>query len=296
MTMLLATAPGANPMGPRCAGEQAWCGAGGARWLAGYRLERLLGGGGAPRVYLARDGRGRAAVLKVLACPPKSDAAAWRRFCLECELLSSLNDPRVVHVREQRVIGDTAYLALEYVAGGTLRDRLGGAAAPAAAVRFLHEAACALAAIHSAGIVHRDVKPDNLLLRADGSLVLSDFSVAARTGDTAARVPPGRLVGTACYAAPEQLEGALPAPSADVYGLGVLFHELLCGHPPFAGTTPQEVISQHLVAPVPRLPAHLMAYQSILDRLLNKQSQQRPHDGRAVLQEIDALAPGVGAD
>lgn len=267
------------------------------RIIGGYCLGRKLGGRGAAVVHVAHDRRGRRVALKVVHRAPSPGDASWRWFASECALVSAVRDQHVVRAYEHRAVGDVAYLAMEYLPGGTLGDHLRGGIAPEHAVSLLRQAACGLAAAHRRGIVHRDVKPRNLLLR-EGQLVLADFGVAARAGDASARAGAGRLVGTACYAAPEQAQGAAPQPQADVYSLGVVFHEMLCGQPPFSGRTATELLAQHLVAPVPRLPRPLRAWQDLVDRLLAKQPQHRPADADGVLQEIQRLAPwhGSGSD
>jgi len=261
------------------------------RIIGGYSLGRRLGGRGAAAVHLAHDRRGQRVALKMVHRARSPGDASWRWFASECAFVSAVRDQHVVRAYEHRVLDDVAYLAMEYLPGGTLRERLRGGIAPELALALLRQAAGGLAAAHRCGIVHRDVKPQNLLLR-EGQLVLADFGVAARAGDASARAGAGRLVGTACYAAPEQAQGETPQPQADVYSLGVVLHEMLCGQPPFSGCTATELLAQHLVAPVPRLPQPLGAYQELVDRLLAKQPQHRPADADGVLRAIQRLAPG----
>src|SRR6185369_4733681 len=182
------------------------------------------------------------------------------------------------------------YLAMEYLPGGNLRERMRAGVDEESAVSLLRQAAGGLAAAHRRAIVHRDVKPENFLMRATGVLVLTDFGVAAAR-DTGSRVAPGELVGTPSYAAPEQAQGEQPTAAADVYSLGVMFHEMLCGRRPFNGPTALEVLSQHLVAPVPRLPAGVAQYQPLIERMLEKRPKYRLPDADAVLQEIRRVAP-----
>ena len=259
--------------------------------IAGYRVHRLLGHGRTAAVYLAEHRqRGGLLALKVPHSPPAGARSGGRRFAAECEMLASIRHSHVVGVLEHRQDGP-AFLAMEYLDGGTLRQCMRARMPPRAAVGLLRQAARGLAALHGAGIVHRDVKPENFLLRGPGTVVLADLGVAAREGDATARVAVGHSVGTPRYAAPEQTAGGPPSPAADVYSLGILFHELLCGRPPFAARTPLEAVAQHLVAPVPRLPAALASYQFLIERLLAKHPTCRPADAAAVLREIEWMAP-----
>jgi serine/threonine protein kinase len=259
--------------------------------IEGYRLGCLLGQGRAAAVYLAEHRRhGGRVALKL----PRSTAAArdphGLRFALECELLASIRDRNVVEVVEHRQ-GGTAYLAMEYLGGGSLRRQMRGGFDPAQALALLEQAALGLQALHATGIVHRDVKPENFLVRENGELVLVDLGVAARQDDSAAAIAPGTLLGTLRYAAPEQLQGAAPSPAADVYSLGIVLYELLCGRPPFAGATSMELLAQHLMATVPRLPRGLACCQPLIDRMLDKRPHHRPADAGALLREIQHMAP-----
>lgn len=260
--------------------------------IDGYRIVRMIGEGRAAAVYLADDQRrGGKVALKVLK-RPRGDAEAIRQgFAAECAILSSIRHEQVVRAFEHRTEGDPRYLAMEYLGGGNLRERMRRGVAPQQAVELLRQAAAGLVQAHRRGVVHRDVKPENFLMRSPGELVLIDFGVAARRGDAASSVPLGRLVGTACYAAPEQAQGEPPGAAADVYSLGIVFYELLRGRRPFAGTTVLEALSQHLVAPVPRLPPTLARYQVLMDRMLDKRHPHRLPHADAVLQEIEHLAP-----
>jgi eukaryotic-like serine/threonine-protein kinase len=259
-----------------------------------YRLDELLGRGGMSEVWCATDTElGRRVAIKLLA--PEADTARFER---EAKAVASLASPNIMQLYDYGEEGDRPYMVLEYLSGGTLEDRLrehDGPLPDDETASIAAQVAAGLAHAHSRGVVHRDLKPANLIVRCDGSLVLTDFGIAARTGDAGASAAAGTLTGTAAYAAPEQLQGDAPAPAADVYSLGVIFHELLCGRTPFAGKTPLELIAQQLVAPVPRLPSPLARFQPLLDRLLDKRPQHRPRDGAAVFHHIQALAPAVAA-
>lgn len=266
-----------------------------AGWLpsiTGYRIGRLIGEGRAAAVWLADDTGGGKVAVKVLKDAAGHNDMIRQGFAAECAILSAIRHRHVVRVFGHQAGAEPRYLAMEYLAGGSLRERMRHAISPNEAVSLLRQAAGGLAAAHRQGVVHRDVKPENFLLRVSGELVLIDFGVAARRGDIAASVAAGRLVGTAWYASPEQTQGEPPSAAADVYALGIVFFEMLLGRRPFACETVLEAVSQHLMAPVPRLPGALAQYQSLIDRMLEKRPQRRLADADAVLQEIHAMAPG----
>lgn len=245
--------------------------------VPGYRMLRPIGNGRRTRAWLAFDLNRRAdVVLKLEAAPGQSlqrDGAVAAR----------VQGPNLVRVHAQGRTGQWAWLAMEHAAGGDLARKLGAPLPRAEALALLRQAAEALAQLHRQGLVHRDVKPANFLLRADGSLVLADFGLVVAAGEDSQGHAGGALFGTPRYVAPEQLQGAPAAPAADVYSLGVLVHELLTGRPPFAGETLMEVLAQHLLAEPARLPAALADLQPLVDRMLCKDVQGRLPDADAVL-------------
>lgn len=258
--------------------------------LAGYRLLRCVGQGRRSVVWLVQDEAGRELALK-LPAPGVPAQAAEAAFAREFALAAGIAHPHLVRVLEQGRAGGVPYLALEYLAGGDLATRL-QQPQPLRQVRaWLRQAAAALAALHGRGLVHRDVKPANFLLRPDGNLVLADFGLVAAAGAADPQARPGAIVGTPRYVAPEHLQGAPAQPAADVYGLGVLLHEMLCGGPPFTGKTLMEVLSQHLVAAPPPLPAAAAGLQPLADAMLAKDARARLPDAAAVLAHIDSLEP-----
>jgi serine/threonine protein kinase len=238
-----------------------------------YELGRVLGRGRQSTVHLARADDGTPVAVKV---------SRGGDFASEYRLLRALPHPHLVRPIDCGRAPQGGWLAMEWAQGGALSS-LRGTAVPTPHVhRWLAEAAQALAHLHGAGWVHRDVKPANLLLRADGSLALADFGEAVPTGSTAPAAP-GTIVGSPSYAAPEQSRGAPAAFAADVYSLGIVLHEWLTGRLPFPGQTPAEQQAQHLVAPVPRLPSALSHWQALLDAMLAKDPAHRLPDGGAVL-------------
>jgi serine/threonine-protein kinase PpkA len=245
--------------------------------VPGFRVLRELGTGRRSSAWLARDeASGAEAVLKL----QPADGSMLHR---EWELGMRFAGEHVVRVHDHGRAGRWAWLSMEYLPGGDLAQRLRERIAPAQALAFLEQAARGLAGLHRRGHVHRDVKPANFFLRADGELVLADFGLAAPVGAVASGLQQGVLTGTPRYVAPEQLQGAPAAPAGDVYGLGVMLHEMLCGRPPFRGETLMEVLAQQLVAQAPRLPAEVAQCQALVDRMLAKDMQYRIPDAEAVL-------------
>jgi serine/threonine protein kinase len=205
----------------------------------------------------------------------------------ESAVLSALAHPRVVQAFDHGMAGGRAFLAMEYAAGRSLAQ-LALPTGPVRALSLFSQAAEGLAWIHQQGWVHRDIKPANLLLRADGTLALCDFGSAQRKGERSA-VPPGTVIGTPRYAAPEQSEGAAADPAADVYSLGACLYEALTGQPLFRGETLTELLGQHLLAPVPRLAPEQALWQPLLDAMLAKNPRERLPDGQAVLAGLQQV-------
>ena len=252
--------------------------------LAGFELEGVIGRGRRSVVYLARRPGADSVALKVVRKAQLQGPGAAKAPAQEYEVLAALAHPHVIRPIAHGEAGDAAWLAMEYAAGGSLA-REKGPIGVARVVTLLREAAGALAWIHEQGWVHRDVKPANLLLRADGTLALADFGSACRSGSES-RQPPGTVIGTPRYAAPEQSEGAPADPAADIYSLGVCLCEMLTGRPLYPGETLAELLGQHLWAPVPRLAEEHSPWQPLLDAMLAKDASQRPSGGQAVLERL----------
>lgn len=258
--------------------------------IRGYRIDCKIGEGGMSTVYLAdNEAGGGKVVLKVLKGRRGDDEALWGRFFQECAILSSIKHEHIVRIYDHGFGDEFAYIAMEHLAGGGLVELIRTGVTPRQAMSLLSQAAGALAEIHQRGIIHRDIKPANFLLRAQSVLVLTDFGVAKRVGQSASHTVHGEVLGTPFYVSPEQAQGGVVTPAVDIYSLGVIFHELLCGRRPFDGETLMEVLSQHLTAPIPRLPEDLAEYQPLLDGMLAKAVEHRFADAHVLLDEIDRI-------
>lgn len=256
--------------------------------VASYPVDAVLGRGRSSVVYLAHEPRtGRQLALKVARRADLVRQGREADFSHEFTALRTLAHRHVIQVTDHGVQGDNAFLVMEVADGGPLPIPA-TALEPARVHALMTQAASALAELHRLGWVHRDLKPANLLQRTDGSLALADFGCACRAGESGP-LPAGAVTGTPQYAAPEQIEGRAAHPAADVYSLGILLHQLLTGRVPYPGETVTELLGQHLLAPVPRLPRERSGWQPLLDSMLAKAPCERLRDGAAVLQALQRL-------
>jgi tetratricopeptide (TPR) repeat protein len=263
--------------------------------LAGrYRTIERVGSGGMATVLLAEDERlGRQVAVKRLHAESPEDTA--RRFKREARLGASLNHPNVVAVFDIVSDDEGVLIVMEYVEGETLRDAIErGPLAPARAVEVLRGVAGALDHAHGEGIVHRDVKPANVLLGRDGRIKLADLGIATAVEGTRITMS-GTVLGTAAYMAPEQLEGHKPGPASDIYSLAVLAWESLSGQRAYEGRTPIEIATRKATEPPPSLasvrPEAPVAAVELLERAMGPDPAARPATAGAFVDELEqALA------
>lgn len=260
--------------------------------ILGHRFARELAIGGTSMVYLAESERaGDMVVLKVLRDAPESgdQHLQFSRFLQEYELISKIRHPNVVRIFDLGIADDHAYIAMEYFARGDLRGRIAKGIEPRLALQYLAQMAAALQVVHEVGVLHRDLKPGNIMERADGSLALIDFGLAKHTDVKVEMTGTGEIFGTPYYMSPEQGHGQELDERSDLYSLGVIFFEMLTGKKPFLAPTPMGVIYLHGNAPRPQLHDALTVYQPILDRLLAIEPTERFASARAVVDEVGKL-------
>src|SRR5829696_4141579 len=221
--------------------------------VSGYRIESLLGEGATGAVYLARDAEGRAVALKVLDPAVAADARFRERFLRESRVAALLEHPNLVPVLDAGEADGLLYIAMEWVDGVDLRSllRRDGALEPARAVSLVEDVGAGLDVAHAAGLVHRDVKPANILVIGERAR-LCDFGLARHTASADSLTGERTLVGTVAYIAPEQIEGAGVDARSDVYSLGCVLFECLTGEPPFDRGSELAVLYAHLNEPPPR--------------------------------------------
>lgn len=269
-----------------------------------YVLEELIAVGGMGQVWKATDQvLERAVAVKLLRTDLIDSEDFRRRFRSEARLAAGLSHPGIAHVydyAEDDPDGQPlAFLVMELVAGQPLSDHLRrGHPTLRETVSILDQTAQALAAAHDVGIVHRDVKPGNVLITPDGRVKVTDFGIA-RAIDTADITEVGEVIGTVRYMSPEQTRGEEVTPASDVYSLAVIGYEMLSGHTPFDDDSPVAIAVAHVQATPPALPASVPAeLRSLITQSLSKQPEQRPRDGErfaSALQRItiDPTTPTV---
>ncbi|MBO4274073.1 serine/threonine-protein kinase, partial [Microbispora triticiradicis] len=271
--------------------------------LAGrYRLDARLGAGGMGEVWRGEDTvLARTVAVKVLLPGRLDDPGFAVRFQGEARAMATVNHPGVVDVYDYGVTdvpgdGSTAYLVMRFVDGEPL-DRLLtriGRIGPEPAMELIAQAASALQAVHERGIVHRDIKPGNLLVRPDGTLVLTDFGIAR--ADSGSRLTDaGMVLGTAAYCAPEQAEGAPVTPAVDIYALGVVAYECLAGRRPFDGDSPVTIALKHIREEPPPLPPDVPpAVRAVVERAMSKDPALRWPSAATMSQAArQAVQPGA---
>jgi eukaryotic-like serine/threonine-protein kinase len=244
--------------------------------IPGIKVLRLIGEGGMSRVYLAsRDGDDEPLVVKILRSEVTSDKSSLARFIEEYNLVERIRSRHVARIHGHGVSGEHAYLVMEFFDGGDLNKRLAGRPlAPEESLQIFRELMFALGDIHEQGVLHRDLKPQNLMFRADGSLAILDFGIAKHV-DSIDRTGHGEILGTPRYMSPEQVRGAALDLRTDIYSAGVLLFQMLTGTHLFDGETAVEVALHHLNTQPPDLPEHLGQYQRLMDKLIEKDRDAR---------------------
>jgi serine/threonine-protein kinase len=279
--------PGAwPPLGPTLPG------------IPGYEVEAEIGRGGGGVVYRARHLRlNRRVALKMLLAGPYAAAPERLRFQREAEAVAGLRHPNVVQVYDVGEHEGRPYFTMELVEGGSLAQKVAGTPQPAGqAAALVATLAEAVQAAHQGGVIHRDLKPGNVLLSADGAPKISDFGLARRLEGEGGLTQSGVALGTPGYMAPEQARGQAPGPAVDVYALGAILYELLTGRPPFRGETAAETVQQMLsqeAVPPSRLNAKVPRdLDTICLKCLNKAPRQRYATAAALADDLRRFRAG----
>jgi eukaryotic-like serine/threonine-protein kinase len=269
-----------------------------------YRLERRIGSGGMADVYLARDASlGRQVAIKILSDRYAQDDGFVERFRREASSAAGLNHPNIVSVYDRGEAEGTYYIAMEYLDGPTLKDEIVRRAPlpEAEAIAWATQALDALDFAHRRGVIHRDVKPHNMVLTEDGRLKVTDFGIA-RAANTQQMTEVGSIVGTAQYLSPEQARGQVVGPQSDLYSMGIVLYEMLSGELPFTGDGAVDIAMKQVSDPPPPLRKRNRlvspAMEQVVMRALAKDPALRYPSARAMADELRRVGRGgaVAAD
>jgi serine/threonine protein kinase len=263
--------------------------------IPGYVIKEKLGEGGMASIYLAvQEKLEREVAIKVLNPKLIKDQQILKRFKNEAHSAAKLIHPNIITIYDVDQSGDTYYIVMEYLKE-SLRDRVKarGKLPPTEALEIIKKIAGALGAAHAKGIIHRDIKPDNVMFRPDGNPVLLDFGIA-RALDLNTRITMiGVSIGTPHYMSPEQCRGEEIDGRSDIYSLGVLLFELLTGKVPYTAEYPTGLIYLHTHGQTPQLPGELNKYQPLIDAMMTKDRGTRVQDGAELVKLIQRLENGL---
>jgi len=259
--------------------------------IPGYIIQREIGKGGMATVYLAiQESLNRPVVLKILDnVDADKSQDLTERFMAEGRIIASLTHPNIITIYDIGVANRMLYISMEYVQGGDLKQRLELPISEEEALDILAKVSRALNEAHKHGIVHRDVKPANILFRDGHTPLLTDFGIAKQVDNESDLTSTGIFLGSPNYVSPEQADGMKIDGRADIYSLGCIFYEMLTGKKPYSSTSVIDIVIQHKQAPVPTLPDDLAEYQPLLDGMMAKKRDQRIHDAEALVDRIEKL-------
>jgi DNA-binding response OmpR family regulator len=258
--------------------------------VPGYLIRSTIGASEKASVYLAQsDALGRDVALKVTVEEGTEDTSSHQMLAREYEAISNISHPAVVELHDYGVHAGREYLAMEYFPRGDLKARMHLGISEGEALRYVENIAQALRIVHHAGILHRDLKPPNVMLRDNDDVVLIDFGLARNLEGGLQSTRTGVLRGSPYYMSPEQALGETLDARTDLYSLGIIFYEMLTGKKPFSGNSAIEVLQQHVNVPVPQLPERHALYQPFLSRLLAKSREERYASAEEVIAAIALL-------
>jgi len=258
--------------------------------IPGYRVLSTLGSGGMATVYLAeQQSLEREVALKVMAPALAANADFCEQFLKEGRITAKLSHPNLVTVHDIGCYVGVYYMASEYLPAGSLRERLSKRLSIGQALDVARDLASGLNYAHEMGFVHRDVKPGNILFRANGSAVLADFGIAKAIKSISSVTMAGNAIGTPDYMSPEQAQATPVDGRTDLYSLGAVLYEMLTGAKPYVGNDPYAVALRHVTDPVPKLPEPLAWLQPLIDKTMAKDRDERFATGEAFVAECESL-------
>jgi len=258
--------------------------------IPGYRIDKPLGVGGMASVYLAvQESLDREVALKVMSPSLSNNTEFTERFLKEGRLTAKLAHPNLVTVYDIGQHNNLYYLAAEYIPGGTLRDRMNRGMTLTEIIDVMRDVAMGLTYAHEKSVVHRDVKPGNVLFRANGTAVLADFGIAKAMNSNTMSTQAGNSIGTPHYMSPEQARADKVDGRSDIYSLGAMMYEMLVGAPPYESSDPFTIALMHVTHPLPILPQQFVWLQPILNKMMAKLPGDRYATGEEFVVALDKL-------
>lgn len=260
--------------------------------IPGYKIQHRVGQGGMAAVYLAtQESLNRSVVLKILDVNgPLASETLIERFLTEGRIVATLNHPCIITIYDIGIANDSLYISMEYIEGGDLKTRLERSITPDDTLDYIAKIGSGLDAAHKMGVVHRDIKPGNIMFRDPDTPLITDFGIAKQTdaidNDLTAT---GLFLGSPNYVSPEQADGIEIDGRADIYSLGCMFYEMLTGKKPYDAATVFDVIIQHKQAPVPVFEEGLEEFQPLLNKMMAKNRDQRFEDAATMVESINKL-------
>lgn len=258
--------------------------------IPGYTILSRLGEGGMATVYLAiQESFGRKVALKVMMPKAQQETTYGERFTREAKIVARLSHPNIVPVYDVGVAGDYHYISMEHLNGGDLAAKIKKGLLVSDIINIMLDIALALDYAHRKGIIHRDVKPDNIMFREDGTAVLTDFGIARPLSPDSNMTQIGKVIGTPKYMSPEQTKGEEIDNTCDLYALGIVFYEMLTGYVPYNGKDPFEIGIKHLKDPIPVLPSAMRIFQPLLEDLMAKNKFKRIQSGHDTIEILETI-------
>ncbi len=258
--------------------------------IPGYQIQRKIGQGGMATVYLAiQESLDRPVVLKILDAE-RIESEQWtERFLIEGRLVASLRHPNIITIYDIGLADERLYISMEYIEGGDLKKRMKTPILASNCLDYLMKIGAALDAAHQHGIVHRDVKPANILFKDEHTPLLTDFGIAKQMDGDMDLTSTGIFLGSPNYVSPEQADGLTVDGRSDIYSLGCIFYEMLTGEKPFSSDSVIEIVIKHKQSPIPQFPEEYYVFQPLLDRMMAKKREDRFRDCTTMIEYISEI-------
>lgn len=261
--------------------------------LPGYKVHGEIGVGGQAKIYLAtQESFGRKVAIKVLLPQFAENKEFVERFLREAKTVASMGHPHIIPVYDFGQIGSSYYMIMEYLPGGDLKARIKAGLKEEECLQILAQLSDALHLVHEKGFVHRDIKPDNVMFREDGSAVLTDFGIARLQSGADQVTVVGQVLGTPRYMSPEQVQARQLDGRADIYSLGIMFYEMLARRVPYEHADYTALAVMHCKDPIPNLPGRFRRYQRLFERMVEKEAEKRFASAQELAQVLRDILTG----